>query len=614
MKATRIVRAIAVAAVGALSVAGATALTAPADAATRTTVVMVESNAMTSLNSGIFDTNLTVNTDIGYLTGVFFNYYNDKRALVDNKTFGTYKVTKNTKTDFRTTWTIKPGKVWSDGTPITAVDMLLNHVLASSAYTKAAGLGDPCNDANYPATSFAAGGYCGTYDNHIVGTPTLSADKMSITYRYDQFMPDWKIMAGVGIPVHALTKLAYPTLSNSAAKTKFYNAFVAKDTTVLKALAQKWGYTDDNWESSKGAYNIKTVNSSTDPDLLVSGGAYIVKSAVANTSVTLVQNPKYNSGPKPAIKTIVVKFIDNTDSAAAALNNGEIDVFQGQATADAVINFKNIDRATTVGGTNACFEHVDLRIDGSNDWAGMSTKAKALRKAFLLAYPRDAIVKNLVKPINSKAVVINSSFTLPGEPAYNTIVKSSGVSVFTAGTQATRTAAAKAITSGYGYSASNKIPVKLLWGQPSNTRRAAEAQLVAAEEAKAYFDVTTAGTSGWSGYLGDKSFDAQFFAWCPSAVSQTGSNANFLSDGGNNHLGYNGGTKFDANLHSLEALLTDSQITAKYLYAEKKLIADAVTLPIFQHPQITSYAKTLKGIKPAPLVPNLVWNYWEWHY
>ncbi|MEY4453347.1 MAG: hypothetical protein RIT51_1025, partial [Actinomycetota bacterium] len=51
MKATRIVRAIAVAAVSALSVAGASAVIAPADAATRTTVVMVESNAVTSLNS-----------------------------------------------------------------------------------------------------------------------------------------------------------------------------------------------------------------------------------------------------------------------------------------------------------------------------------------------------------------------------------------------------------------------------------------------------------------------------------------------------------------------------------------------------------------------------------
>ncbi len=613
MKATRIVRAIAVAAVSALSVAGASAVIAPADAATRTTVVMVESNAVTSLNSAMPDTNLTVNSTVGYLTGVFFNYYNDKRTLVKNPTFGTYKVTKNGKTDFRTTWTIKKGKVWSDGTPIDGVDMLLNHVLSSSQYSKDAGLGDPCA-ASWPADAFYSLGYCGQYDEHIVGVPTLSADKLSVTYRYDQFMPDWEIMAGVGLPAHAVTKLAYPTLTNAQAKAKFLTAFQKKDSTVLKAIAKKWGYSADAGESSTSPYNVKTINSATNKLLLVSGGAYQVKSGVANSSITLVANPKYNSGIVPKIKTVVIKFIDNTDAAAAALNNGEIDLFQGQATADAVLNFKNIGRATTVGGTNACYEHVDLRVDGSGDWAGMSAKAKELRKAFLLAFPRDAIVSKLVKPINSKAVVINSLFTLPGEAAYNTIVKSSGVSVYTAGTQATRTAAAKAIMTKYGYSAANKLPVKLLWGQPSNTRRAAESQLIVAEAAKAYFDVNGTGTSGWSGYLGDKSYDASFFAWCPSAVSQTGTNANFLSDGGNNFIGYNGGAAFDANLKSLGALLTPAQITAKYLAAEKTLMKDAVSLPIFQHPQITSYVKTLKGVKPAPLVPNLVWNYWEWHY
>jgi len=48
MKATRIVRAVAVAAAGALGVAG---LVAPAQAATRTTVVIHASNALTSFNS-----------------------------------------------------------------------------------------------------------------------------------------------------------------------------------------------------------------------------------------------------------------------------------------------------------------------------------------------------------------------------------------------------------------------------------------------------------------------------------------------------------------------------------------------------------------------------------
>jgi len=63
MKATRIARAIALAGVAAVTVAGVQAIVAPANAV-RNTVVIVESNAPTSLNSAKPDTNLTVNADV----------------------------------------------------------------------------------------------------------------------------------------------------------------------------------------------------------------------------------------------------------------------------------------------------------------------------------------------------------------------------------------------------------------------------------------------------------------------------------------------------------------------------------------------------------------------
>jgi peptide/nickel transport system substrate-binding protein len=44
------------------------------------------------------------------------------------------------------------------------------------------------------------------------------------------------------------------------------------------------------------------------------------------------------------------------------------------------------------------------------------------------------------------------------------------------------------------------------------------------------------------------------------------------------------------------------------------LFADAVTLPVFVHPGVNAVNKNLKGVKPAPLSPQLTWNYWEWSY
>jgi len=608
----------------AFAVASVTALVlgaaAPAVAATRSTVIIVASNALTSLNPGTPDTNLVTNSDIAYLSSSGFTYYDNKKALIRNTTFGTFKVVKNTNSDFRVQYTVNPGRLWSDGTPITGEDLLLSHILNSSEYSKAAGLGDPGDTKVVPA--FNSGGYTGVYDNSIVGEPTLSADKMSVTLRYDKKIPDWELYGPGPASVHALvllsegkTKLG-TIAENEAARDRFVKAFQTKDTATLKKIGKVWS--ED--------FNITSINDKTNPLLLVSNGGFLVDSAVTDQSVTLKLNPKYNSGPKTSgIETVVFKFISDGTAAAQALANKEIDVYQGQPTADAVAQLKAIKGVTVIGGTNACYEHVDVRVGAASGTtttyngpfaASSGQKGKDLRTAFLLAYPREEIVEKLIKPINSSAVVVNSLFTLPDEAAYSKIVGPNGVSKYTAGTQEKRTATALALVKKYYPTAkagSGSVKVKLLWGQPSNQRRASEAALVKAALAKAGFDVNTTGTSGWSGFLDDNSFDAQFFAWCPSTVTQTGTNANFQSDGGNNFLGYDN-PALDKILHSLEIKLPDAQITAKYIQAERLLMADAISLPIFQHPAATAVNSDLVGIKPAPLTPNLVWNYWEWHY
>ncbi|MBZ5782194.1 hypothetical protein, partial [Klebsiella aerogenes] len=73
-------------------------------------------------------------------------------------------------------------------------------------------------------------------------------------------------------------------------------------------------------------------------------------------------------------------------------------------------------------------------------FAGNDQKAKDLRTAFLLAYPRQRIIDTIIRPINSSAQVVNSVFLLPGQKGYDQIVSKSGVKKFSAGTQAERSA------------------------------------------------------------------------------------------------------------------------------------------------------------------------------
>ena len=40
----------------------------------------------------------------------------------------------------------------------------------------------------------------------------------------------------------------------------------------------------------------------------------------------------------------------------------------------------------------------------------------------------------------------------------------------------------------------------------------------------------------------------------------------------------------------------------------------ARTTGVFIHPGVVAVNKDLKNVKPGPLSPQMVWNYWEWTY
>jgi peptide/nickel transport system substrate-binding protein len=612
MKLNRISKVALVATAAAGLVAGALV---PANAATRSTVVIVTSNSLTGLNPSVDEMNLTINGDVSYLQSFGFYWYTNEPKLVKNTTFGNYRVIS--QKPFRVQYTVNPGKVWSDGTPITAVDLLLSHVISSSSYSLGAGLGDPESADVQPG--FNSGGYGGVYDEHHVYLPKLSADKMSLTIEYDSAIPDWEINAPGPSPVHALVHMAEGKKSlqsasaNLAAKAKFEKAFYSYDKNLMAAMGKVWS----------NDYNVKEVTPSTNPLLLVGNGAFIIKSAVANGTITLVENPRHRtnpSGPKTnGIKTIQFRIIDNATAAAQALRNQEIDIYAGQPTADSVALLKAIPTAKVVGGSSSFFEHIDLKVakssgakdDYTGPFAGNSQKARDLRTAFLLMYPRDEIVEKIFKPLNPGSVRMDSPIVFPTEPDYKTIVKNSGVSKFTTGTQASREAAALALVRKHS---ATDVNINLLWGNPSNTRRADIMQLVKAAGKRSGFEINAPGVQGWSAFRDDNKWDAHHYAFGKSALDQKGNAALYCTVCTANFLG-NSNPKIDAAEKKLGAsLLTPQQRLEQYTIVEKELYNDSVTLPIVQFPEIAGVNGKLQNVKPGPLAPQVVWNFWEWRY
>jgi peptide/nickel transport system substrate-binding protein len=595
---------------------------APAQAATSSTVTLLSGADITSLNSSTTSGNTAYNALPGSLTSMGFTYYDDKPSLVMNTKFGTMKIVKKTAADFRIEYTVAKGQEWSDGTPIDAVDLLLSHIVASEEYSKTAGLGDPTGDVT---PSFDSVGYGATYGKHVVGLPTLSASNMKLTVKFDKPLPDWELLAPGPSPVHALSLLAdgkkglQSASVNAAAKEKFLDAFTSKDTAHLKAMGKVWS----------DGYNITKVDNSTNDLLLISNGGFIVSKFTLGDSMVLVRNDKYSSGPEMAktnpIKTVVIKIITDNTASVQALRNGDIDVYYNTtATAADKVVLEGLPNVTTLIKAGGGYSHIRLRTDamqGKTDkytgpFAGNSTRARDLRKAFLLATPREQMVDVLIKPIQSTAAPLDTEFEFQGSPAYKALTAASGVKLYSTGTQAERTAQALAIVKKYYPKASATNPqVKLKFVHYNNSTRNNMAKLIIAETRKAGFDVTDVPRD--LTFFDDielAEFDVAMYGLGLNSISQANGVSVFKTDGGNNNNGWSD-PALDKILTSIQSdVLTPKQLSARRLVADKIINRNYWTLPLYTNPNISAWNKEIKNIKPAPIGNNITWNYFEWSY
>jgi peptide/nickel transport system substrate-binding protein len=601
----------------------AVSILTPAQAATRSTVVLISSADITSLNSGTQSGNTSYNNVPASLTGMGFLYYDADATLVMNTKFGTMKVVKKKANDFQIKYTVASGQQWSDGTPIDAVDLLVSHIIQADKYSKEAGLGDPTDNKVTPA--FDSVSYSSTYADHVVGLPVVSSDRMSLTVKFDKPLPDWELLAPGPTPVHALTLMAdgkkglQSASANITAKNKFKNWFLTKNPKLV-AVGKIW---------STG-YDLTKIDASTNDLLLVSNGGFIVSKFTFGDSMTLVRNPKYSSGPAMQtvnpVNTIVIKIIKDNTAMVQALRNGDVDVYYNTLpTANDKLVLEALPNATTITKVGGNYSHLDLRVGAFTGeaeykgiFAGNSQRSKDLRKAFLLATPRQQMVDTLIKPVKPDAATLDTQFAFQGTSEYKTITASSGVSEYTTGTQADRTAKALALVKKYYPTASADNPLAPVnFVHANTTLRNNLAKLIIVEATKAGFKVTDTASANLFGPVDNNmqsKFDVTMYGFGLNSISQANSTGIYKSDGGNNVWGWND-PEVDKLMKSLEGdILTPAEITAKRLAADKLIMANAWGLPLYANPTIASYSKDLKGIDPAPIGANITWNFFDWSF
>nr|BFF11962.1 hypothetical protein GCM10025699_32650 [Microbacterium flavescens] len=575
----------------------------------------------TAYNSGFFHFNddssagnNTANGNVKYMTDTTFSYYNNTPELVRNTDFGEYEQVSEDPLTVK--YTITADAVWSDGVPIDEADMLLQW----------AALSGNVNDAFSPA---ATTGYA-------LVTETPETGDKEITFTYDQPYVDWELVGPLGVSAHGTYALAFPdeysdvqaaydtwkdsgeegdftAYSDAAkefaedAKEKVVTAITDGDEEVLAALGDAWS----------NAYGYTTLPDS--PAAALTSGQYIVEDIVEDQYITIAANPLFTWGPSPKFEKITVRTIADSTTALQALESGELDIWTGQPTADILQLANDIDTATVQTGEQASHEHVDLTVNNGGPfdpaaYGGDEAKALAVRQAFLKTIPRQEIVDKIIKPLNPEAEVRNTHLVSTADPERYPVLSESNGSADYAEVDID---GAKALLAEAGVTG----PVEVgFWYPEGNVRRAQQFELIAASAALAGFQLVDESEPDW--VFTDPSaepinpHDATLFAWSQTSLAVGGSDQIYacyddpMAKGGN-YMGYCDEEVTEA-LATLNVTSDFEEQTELLESAEAGIWADAVSLPIFQHPGLLVNSDKVSEVKAMPLSPDYFWNFWEW--
>ena len=567
---------------------------------TETAVNIAWNQPFYSYNAESITGNATANSIITYMTLAGFNYYDEELNLVQDESFGTYEVVSEDPLEVK--YTLADTAKWSDGTPVTPADLMLEWAAQGGQFNNVEPeYDDEGNVTNQDAID--AGIY---FDGATPGIAlieeTPEIDGNSITFVYSKPFADWEVNIDVNLPAHVVGQRALEIEDPAEAAQAVVDAITEADTEALAKIAAVWS-NDFNYTSMPD-----------DEGLYLASGPYIMSEFVEEQYMTLVANEAYE-GDKPAtIETVTVRWNGDPMGQVQALENGEVDLISPQATADVLEALEGIEGLEVETSEEGTYEHVDLQFANGGPFdpathGGDAEKAKAVRQAFLMTIPRTQIVESLIHPLNPEAEVRNSFTVVPGSPMYDAISEANGMGELYGEADP---AGAAALLAEAGVT--TPIQVRLLF-DPENTRRQNEYELIAASAKEAGFDVVPYQVqTDWGTDLSNATsfYDAALFGWQSESTAVTESDANYRTGGANNFYGYSN-AEVDALFDELQTETDETRQGEILAEVEALMVEDAFGVTIFQFPGVAAWnPERIQNVSKITINPTIFHGFWEW--
>ncbi|HEV3397997.1 MAG TPA: ABC transporter family substrate-binding protein, partial [Actinomycetes bacterium] len=148
-----------------------------------------------------------------------------------------------------------------------------------------------------------------------------------------------------------------------------------------------------------------------EPEKIPVAGWFKVENYTQGQSLTLVRNDKY-FGPKANLDSVVFRFLPESTTQPAALQNNEVDLIYPQPQLDQVQQVKQLPDVASEINFGLSFEHLDFNF--KNKHLGDLKVRQAIAKGINI----EELVNRTVKQFSDKAQPLGNRIWLTGQPQY----------------------------------------------------------------------------------------------------------------------------------------------------------------------------------------------------
>lgn len=459
-------------------------------------------------------------------------------------------------------WKIKPDVKWSDGEAWDCDDFHLTY-LSQSGKVK-------------DFTPAATNGY------DQIGKVEC-VDDLTFRATFAKPYPDWKGLFNTGVlPAHVLEKE-----TGVADITKVDEK---GDKAELKKIATFW---NKKWRGF-------------DESIMPSSGPYSIASWDENKQIVVLKRNQQFAGAKGGPQEIVVRSYPDTQAAATALENGEIDVLastQPDVTAAATMKGLEAQGVAYASAPQQTYEHIDLNYK-------RIFADKALRQAFFAVVDRKEILDKLLRDVQSDIEPLNSILFLPNEEGFQDNYSDKTAKGPEAAAKILEDAGWKKGSDGIYAKDGKRFSVTIK--HIENPRRAKTVEIIQAQAKKAGIEVKDkTDPAFFEGTLQAGDWDACIFGWSQEPF-KTSTKTIYISAAAGGVQNFQGlaNKQIDADLEKAVTTIDPAQATPIWQKIDKTLSEEYATMPIFQTPSMFAYRGVDQVFMQSYFGP--LWTAGEW--